>query len=233
MTDILPDSIRFSLDGFVAAARDAFGDDLRAIVLFGSAAEGRLRATSDVNVIVVLARFDRERVDRFREPFRFAAAAARIEAMFLLDSEIDDAAREFAQKFADVLRRRQVLFGDDPFARLVIPRDALLRRTQQVLLNLTLRLRELYVERSLREEQAALAVADAAAPLRTAAAAILELEGRGVFAPKEALETIAGPQPHFSEAREQRALPPGKAAEIFFATLELARTLYERARAIR
>jgi len=47
------------LDEFVAAAREAFGHDLVSIVLFGSAAEGALRATSDVNVIVVLRAFDR------------------------------------------------------------------------------------------------------------------------------------------------------------------------------
>ncbi len=45
------------LDAVVDAARRAFGDDLRSIVLFGSAAEGRLRATSDVNLMLVLRRF--------------------------------------------------------------------------------------------------------------------------------------------------------------------------------
>ncbi|HVR39867.1 MAG TPA: nucleotidyltransferase domain-containing protein [Thermoanaerobaculia bacterium] len=241
MSDILPESVQIALDSFVNAARDAFGDDLRSIVLFGSAAEGRMRATSDVNVIVVLRRFDHERVDRFREPYRSAAAALDLEAMFLLESEIDEASREFAQKFADVARRRRVLFGDDPFAELAISRDALLRRTKQVLLNLTLRLRAMYVERSLREEQAALVVADSTGPLRVAAASILELEGRGVLTPKEALETLVRdlgrPElsellPHLSEAREQRALPAGRAAELLFTMIELARTLSDRAYAL-
>ena len=95
------------------------------------------------------------------------------------------------------------------------------RRVQQVLLNLTLRLREMYVERSLREEQAALTLAEVAGPLRTSAAAILELERGESNAPKEALETVvrelgredlAALLPHLSEAREQRALPGGTAA---------------------
>src|SRR5206468_2852875 len=42
-----PEVVARVLDDFVAAARDAFADDLVAIVLFGSAAEGALRATSD------------------------------------------------------------------------------------------------------------------------------------------------------------------------------------------
>ncbi|HEX7150002.1 MAG TPA: nucleotidyltransferase domain-containing protein [Thermoanaerobaculia bacterium] len=235
--EALPQPVRDTLDGLVVAAQRAFGDDLRAIVLYGSAAEGRMRATSDVNVAIVLLHFVEERADQFREPFRFAAAAIAVKAMFLLEDEIDDAAKEFAQKFADIARRRRVLYGDDPFAHLDIPREALITRVQQVLLNLTLRLRQNYVERSLREEQCALTVAEVAGPLRTSAAAILELEGRGRLPPKESLETLAaelgGYQkllPHLSEARERRALPRGHAAEILFATLGLAQALYGRAK---
>src|SRR5206468_3891118 len=154
----LPDRVRQVLDGIVDAARRAFGDDLRSVVLYGSAAEGRLRATSDVNVMFVLARFDETKANHFREPFRFACAAA-----------------------------------------------------------------------------------DASGPLRTAAAAIVELEGRGTLAPKEALYTFVhdlGPSdfvellPHLSEAREKRVLPPGRAADLLYTTVELAGVLHDRAMAL-
>jgi predicted nucleotidyltransferase len=42
-----------AIDDLVRAAEQALGDDLRSVVHFGSAAEDRLRATSDVNVILV------------------------------------------------------------------------------------------------------------------------------------------------------------------------------------
>ena len=209
------------------------------MVLYGSAAEGRLRATSDVNVIVVLARFDRAKADALRDDFRVAQAAIRLDAMFLLDSEIEAAAVEFAPKFADVKRRHVVLYGDDPFAALEIPREAIVRRLRQTLLNLVLRLRAKYVERSLREEQAALTIADAAGPLRSSAAAILDLEGTPAASPKEALATLVRQfgrddlqalLPQLSEAREQRALPEGRAAEALYLTIELARALADRAR---
>ena len=187
---------------------------------------------------MVLARFDRDKADAIREDYRVAQAAIRLDAMFLLESEIAPAAVEFAQKFDDIQRRHVVLFGDDPFASLEIPRDALVRRLRQVLLNLTLRLREKYVERSLREEQAALTVADAAGPLRASAAAILELEGTPAASPKDALETLVRQLgrddlrellPQISEAREERALPGGRAAEMLYLTIELARALAGRA----
>jgi hypothetical protein len=236
------DGVRAVIDGVVRAAEEAFGEAMRSVVLFGSAAEGRMRATSDVNLFFVLSSFEVGAADRFREPFRFAMAAARVNAMFILEEEIRGTAGEaFAQKFADMKRRHVVLRGVDPFAGLTISREALVRRVQQVLLNLTMRLRELYIERSLREEQCAVTVAEAAGPLRSSASSILELEGRGALAPKEALEAIVRDLgradllellPHVSEAREQRALPPGRAAYFLFATLELARALHRRSLAL-
>jgi predicted nucleotidyltransferase len=223
----------------LAEARDAFGDALRSVILYGSAAEGRLRATSDVNLLFVLTRFDAA-ADAFREPYRAAGTAANITAMFVLEGELEEAAEAFAQKFADIGRRHVVLYGEDVVSRLRIPRGALVRRLRQVLLNLTLRLREQYLERSLREEQCAITVAEAAAPLRTSAVSILELETGGptILPPKEALETLVRDLerpdleellPHLSEARERRVLPAGRAAELLMKTLELARALHERA----
>jgi len=237
----VPDKVRQVLDGIVEAARRAFGDDLRSIVLYGSAAEGRLRATSDVNLMFVLRRFDEEKANHFREPFRFAGAAVDVNAMFVLEKELDLATREFAQKFADMQRRHVMLYGDDPLTNVSISRDALVRRLQQTLLNLSMRLRELYLARSLREEQCALTIAEATGPLRAAAASIVELEGGGTLAPKEALYTFVhglGPSdfidllPHLSEARERRVLPPGRAADLLFTTAELASALHDRAMAL-
>ena len=237
----VPETVREVINALVESARGAFGDHLSSVVLYGSAAEGRMRATSDVNLLFVLSAFDAERANVFREPYRVAQAAANVIAMFVLQSEIDAAAGEFAQKFADIKRRHVVLHGSDPLASIEIPRDALVKRVQQVLLNVTMRLRETYVERSLREEQCAMSVAGVTGLLRTSAAAMLELEGHGVLAPKEALERMIGEIdggrfrdliPHLSEAREQRALPAGRAAEILFDTLELARALFARARSL-
>ena len=241
MTLNLPDRVREALDGVVDAARRAFGNDLRSVVLYGSAAEGRLRATSDVNIMFVLARFDEAKADQFREPFRFACAAVNVDAMFVLENEIHLAAHELAPTFADMQRRHAVLHGDDPLAGVRIPPDVLLQRLQQTLLRLTMRLRETYVQRSMREEQCALAIADNTGPLRAAAATMLELEGRGPLAPKEALYTFVhdlGPSdfidllPHLSEAREKRVLPPGRAAELLYTMTELAGVMHARAMAL-
>jgi predicted nucleotidyltransferase len=186
----LPDAIERSITTFVDAARLAFGADLVSIVLFGSGAEQNLRATSDVNILLVLKRFDQAQADALREPLRFAHAAIELNAMFMLEAEVPAAMEAFAVKFSDILHRHRVLHGSDPFASVTVPDAALLRRLKQVLLNLQIRLRERYVLISLREEQLGRVIADAAPPLRASAASILQIEGNPAPSPKKALERL-------------------------------------------
>ncbi len=220
---------------FVDAAKSAFGSSLRSIVLFGSAAEGKMRATSDVNVLVVLDALNRSQMDAFREPLRVAHAALNLQVMFVLTPELGEAAEAFANKFDDIRRRHVILHGDDVVKTLTISRDALVRRVRQVLLNQTLRLRDAYAERSLREEQAAAAIADAAGPLRAAAATILELEGSAAPDPKAALAALAAGSEHaavlryMSDAREKKLLEPGIAASVLFDVARLAEWMHRRA----
>lgn len=120
-TVTLPTNVSTVLGTFIAAAKKAFGNDLLSVVLYGSGAEGKLRPTSDVNLILVLAAFSREQADQLREPLRLAEAAIRLRTMFLLHDELKPAAQAFAVKFGDIARRRLVLYGDDPFAAVSVP----------------------------------------------------------------------------------------------------------------
>ncbi len=230
------------LDDLVASARRVAKSELRSIVLYGSAAEGAMRATSDVNLILVLSSFEPAELDLLREPYRIGQAAVRVRCMFLLEREVEAACLAFAEKFADVLRRRRVLYGSDPFANIVIPREVVMARLRQVLLNDLLRLREAYVSRSLREEQLVRVIADAAGPLRSAAATLLELEGDPPMEGKTALAHFAqsfaagrydGVLARLSLARETRTLPPGVAGPSMLLLVELCERLYQRATELR
>jgi predicted nucleotidyltransferase len=237
---MLPENVQKVLRSLISEAEEAFGPDLVSIVLFGSAAEGKLRATSDVNLLFLLERFDRKRADPFREALRVGYTACKLSAMFVLRSEIDIAFDAFAVKFADISRRHRVLYGQDLLSAHAVSRDAKIRTLRQTLLNLTIRLRERYMIASLREEQLALVVAEVASPVRSAAAAILELEGRGAASPKQALETLIGSLEgsawgellqRLSQARETRSLPPGVASETIgslMALVEAMRDCVER-----
>ncbi|MBK9065027.1 MAG: hypothetical protein IPL89_17880 [Acidobacteria bacterium] len=235
----LPEPTARALDAFLAAARTSLGGDLSSAVLFGSAAEGALRPESDVNLVLVLKALPEKGVEDMRGALRLAQAAARLEVMFLLESEIAEAAEAFAVKFADIARRRRVLFGSDPFAALRIPEDALRRRLSQSLLNLVLRLREAWALHGGSDDEAGRSVANFTGPLRAAAASLLSLEGQPVPSPKEALRQVASALPgdgwpalveSLSAVRERRPLAPGEAARILSRLPALAALLRERAR---
>jgi predicted nucleotidyltransferase len=227
----LPPHVGRVLAEFVDASQSAFAGELQSIVLYGSAAEGRLRPTSDVNVILLVAQFDNQAAEALREPLRVAQAAIRLSPMFMLQAELPAAISAFAEKFADILRRRRILFGADPFVGVTIPRSVVIARLDQVLLNFILRLREGYIMRGLREEQLALAVAEAAGPIRSCAATLLELEGNPTLSGKQALETFVKRSanrewlealPRLSEAREQRLLSPGMAGITLRQLIDIA-----------
>lgn len=238
----LPEEIQRHLDVFVAAAQTAFGDDLAAAVLFGSAADGQVRATSDVNLLLLLKRFTPASADALRGPLRLAHAAIDLQVMFLLESELTQAADAFAVKFADIIARHRVLLGVDPFASLHTSRDAVLRRLRQVLLNQQVRMRERYMLLSLNEEQLAGAIADAAGPLRSAAASLAQLEGKSAQSGKQALETfvdqLGDPALHtalqaMSKARETARLAPGQALPAFTSLMTITERLREHAEQMR
>ncbi len=227
----IAERIEGSLRQFVAEATAAFGDDLRSVVLFGSAVDGSLRPTSDVNVLVVLRRFELARAERAGAAVALARAAIRLAPMFVLETELQVAARSFAVKFADLLRRRRVLHGDDPLAGIAVPRAARIDRLRQVALNVALRLRASLVDAATRDERLAPVIARAAGPLRAAALTLLELEGTAAATSKEAFGRIAGEidakraerlLPEISRARESASVTPGAGAETVLLLVDVA-----------
>lgn len=236
----LPAEVREWLSQAAQALIDCLGEDLEALILFGSAAEGLMRASSDVNLLVVIRQFDPERIDRASGVLQDAAAAVELHPMFLLGSELSLAAESFSVKFDDIAHRHVVLYGKDPFEALSIPRALIVRRLQQVLFNLTLRLRTLYANGRAREESLVAIIADTAAPLRRSAYAILELRGERPSSPKAALESIAAELSgdwgrdlqNLSKAREDLHLDAGTAAKLILRLAELSESLRQQAAAL-
>jgi predicted nucleotidyltransferase len=185
----LPADIADTLAEFRACSVEVFGAELKSLLLFGSAAEGRLRATSDVNIVMVFSQLDLERVKTWRSQVELLVAAVDLQPLILLEDEIAAAAEAFAVKYFDILHRRRVLHGTDPFATLQISDEALQRRVSQVLLNLALRLRHTMLLGN--DGGRARALVDAIGPLRATAVALQELKRQPLTEPREALLGLA------------------------------------------
>lgn len=202
--------------------------------MFGTGASGELRPDSDVNVLVVLHRWQRDRIDQLREPLRIATAAINLAALFIMEVKLSEASIAFAEKFSDMRRRRCVLAGKDVITELVISRSAIIAREKQVLLNLILRLRNGYLNRSLRSEQAAALLADAAGPLRGSAATLAELEG-WMTEPKTALVSLVDKSGEsdwiqalmiMSDVRQHKVFAANSAPDALFHIIALTEWLH-------
>ena len=238
----LPAHVREILTRFVANAQDVFGENLRAAVLFGTAAEGALRKSSDVNLILILRRFLPEQAQQLRSELAAAEAAVLLRVMFLVEGEIPAACQAFAQKFSDIIRRRFVMIGEDPFAAVSIPRAAQVWRLRQVLLNLLLRLREIHAGHNSASRVALSQLADSSGALRSSAVLLLLLEGRDAPKPKQALLDVAeqcAPGKYraalakLSQLRESATLTEADAREVMIAMMELAEGMHLRAAALK
>ncbi|MCS6901076.1 MAG: nucleotidyltransferase domain-containing protein, partial [Myxococcales bacterium] len=91
--DALPESLRKRLQGLQGELMRLLGDNLVALLVFGSAARGEFREeTSDVDLVVVVREATGEALEVMANPLQVARSAARIEAMVLVAEEIPRAA---------------------------------------------------------------------------------------------------------------------------------------------
>lgn len=230
-----PETIDHALGRFVETAKTCFDENLVSILLFGSAAENKRRATSDTNILIILRDFQLQQSDAFREPLQIAEYTIRVRAMILLEKEISAASLAFADKFNDILRRRKILYGTDALKNITIPRGVLVHRLRQSLLNLTVRLRERVASED-REATIRAVIADSSGPLRALAANLCDLESVQYTSPKDALEiatrgtsaNITQTLEAISKIREQSEDCPAADRVLLWDVYQIANDLYNR-----
>lgn len=143
----LPPQVRDRLEAFRHGLRDAIGDKLDALLIFGSVAYGTWNeSTSDVDVMVILREDSRDVLDAIGHAVRLARYAARIEAMILRRDEIPRAADVFPLLYDDVRECNIVLAGEDPFKDLVVSDRHRRLRIEQELREARIRLRRMVAD---------------------------------------------------------------------------------------
>ena len=231
----LPRPAAAVLEDLVTSLVNNAGTQLDSVVLFGSGAEGRLRATSDLNLLVVADGLTLEQFDALRLALLTGRSAAGLTVMFVQKAELPRAMEAFAVKFTDIKARHRVLYGSSPLDSVEITREATVRRVRQVLLNLTLRLREQYVIDGEHEERLARIIADVTGPIRACAATLIGLKDGRTLAPKAALEELVAGDgwdeclAGISAVHRGEHLPPGETRRLYGDVLRLLVALDERA----
>ena len=132
---------------FAEAVRAALGEELVALVVYGSAASGDwVDRRSDVNTAIVVPRVTVDVLERLA-PAVADARARGFALPALMDEEYLARARDtFPMEFDDIRRQHRVLAGRDPFAALTVERSALRRECEYEARAKLLRLRALFLE---------------------------------------------------------------------------------------
>jgi hypothetical protein len=146
--------LKSSLSEFVDRLRHSIGDDLISVVLFGGAARGHFDpAISDANVMLVLREASLATLDKIAsaaEPFRLAF---KLSLLTVTEGDLGDSVEVFPTKFLDIQRHHELIWGRDVASALAIPKERLQRQALRQLMNLHLRLRQVYLEVRNRPEQ--------------------------------------------------------------------------------
>jgi hypothetical protein len=115
-----------TLDELVSQLRAAYGDALRSVVLYGSAAGGEhIPKRSDYNVLVIAQSLPAERLRAAAAVGAAWSASGSPPPMTLTLEEWRASSDIFAMEYADILERHKILYGDSPFGGISVSRGDL------------------------------------------------------------------------------------------------------------
>lgn len=174
--ELLPEPIRARLNELASTLGSQLGDNLGALLVFGSAVRGGWReGTSDVDLVLVLKDPKREALLAVANTLTVARTAFRFEAVILGADEIPRAADVFPLFYDDIRSCHVVLAGKDPFAELTISDQYRRLRIEQELREEQIRLRRAVVDGLGAPQQLAGAVERKVKQLRGPLDALLKL----------------------------------------------------------
>ncbi|HUJ94410.1 MAG TPA: nucleotidyltransferase domain-containing protein [Terriglobales bacterium] len=110
------------INEFIARLRQAAGDSLESIILYGSAATGEFYPDfSNVNLLVVLREASLPALAAIAPVVEKWAHQKHHPPLVLTREELERSSDVFSIEFLDMQQRHRVLLGDDPLEKLQIP----------------------------------------------------------------------------------------------------------------
>jgi hypothetical protein len=131
-----------TLDELVTQLKDAYGETLSSVVLYGSAVAGEhIARKSDYNILVILDSVPLDRLAQVGAVLRAWGNDGNPSPMMFTDAEWRSSADVFPMEYADILERHRVLFGPDPCDGITVAQSDLRLQVEQQALGKLLHLR--------------------------------------------------------------------------------------------
>src|ERR687893_1821360 len=141
--------VQEAFNSLIGDLRATHGDNLAAVVLYGSAAAGDFVSdSSDYNLLIALHRITPEDLRLAQAPVREWRRLGHPLPVYFTFGELRDAADVFPIEFHQMERARVVLYGRDPFETLRISDANLRHQTEYELRSKLIQLRRLYIPAS-------------------------------------------------------------------------------------
>ena len=168
-----------AFNSLIGDLRATHGDNLAAVVLYGSAAAGDfVRLQSDYNILIALHRITPEDLRLSQAPAREWHRLGHPLPVYFTFGELRDAADVFPFEFHEMERARVVLYGRDPFETFSISDANLRHQAEYELRSKLIQLRRLYIPASTSARRLQDLMADSLKSFATLFAAVLLLHGR-------------------------------------------------------
>lgn len=176
--DALPIGTHEVLNELTGGLRAAAGDQLAALLVYGSAVRGGYEeGVSDIDVVLVLKDTSLPTLTAVGGPLMLARHRGRVEALILKATDVACASDVFPLFYDDIRQRHVVLAGRDPFAGLLISDHHRRLRIEQELREAQIRMRRAAADALGEESLLAGAVARKVKQLRGPLHALLALKG--------------------------------------------------------
>jgi hypothetical protein len=159
--------------------RSTHGDNLAAVVLYGSAAAGDyVEMRSDYNLLIALNRITPADLRQAQAPMRNWQRLGHPMPVYFTISELNDAADVFPIEFYQMEKARIVLYGLDPFESLKLSDVNLRHQTEYELRSKLIQLRRLYIPASVSVEKLSALMSDSLASFAALFRPVLMLHGK-------------------------------------------------------
>lgn len=134
------------LNAMVERLKTAAGDNLKSVILYGSAATGEFqKGYSDLNLLCVFEKLDAQVLMKVSEPVRWWVKQGQPLPLVFTRSGLEGSADVFAIELHDIKLKHRVLYGEDVLAGLEVPMHLHRVELERELRTNLLRLRENYL----------------------------------------------------------------------------------------
>jgi hypothetical protein len=179
------------LSELVTRLKQAAGANLRAVVLYGSAADHDFHEHSDLNVLCVLHQLTGTDVESLRAVGLWWWRKGHPPPLLFTLKELHDSADIFAVELLDMKARHRMLAGEDFFPQLEVPMSLHKLQVERELRTNVIRLRQSLLRwRGRRSELAELLIASASSFGTLFRHALIALGQRGTISVREAADQL-------------------------------------------